>query len=222
MASRLPTQSTITRFASSASSKQTQFAAAQPEDVANDPFGYTLMNRVSEVKPSSIYDRPPAPPRGAYPKPNPPQPNPLKAQQRTLPGASDAQDDVPPPPKPLYRVYVKATRNNIIMTLTRPNGNLIRTHTGGACGFKHVNRSTHEAAHQCAVKMFKTIEEGILPQEPEMALHLYMQGFGKGREAVKQALLGVEGENLRPRVMRLTDKTPIKIGGNRAKKVRRI
>ncbi|KAI0742129.1 hypothetical protein BC629DRAFT_1563925 [Irpex lacteus] len=122
----------------------------------------------------------------------------------------------------LYRMYVKATRNNIIITFTRPNGDPLRTHTGGTCGFKHVNRSTHEAAHQATIRMFKTIQEGILPKEPKMQLHVLLSGFGKGRDAVKQAFLGTEGEVVRPLVVKITDKTPIKIGGNRAKKARRI
>jgi len=35
-------------------------------------------------------------------------------------------------------------------------------------------------------------------------------------------LLAAEGQEVRPFVSRLTDKTPVKIGGTRAKKTRRL
>ena len=72
------------------------------------------------------------------------------------------------------------------------------------------------------VRMLQTIQGGILEKEPKMQLHLFLNGFGKGREAVKEALLGTEGDLIRPLVAKITDKTPIKIGGDRAKKRRRI
>lgn len=88
-------------------------------------------------------------------------------------------------------------------------------------GFKHVNRSTHEAAHQCAVHAFESIRD-VAVKEPNMLVHLYMNGLGKGREAVQKAFLSTEGEGVRDLVFRVTDKTPIAIGGNRQKKARRL
>jgi len=48
------------------------------------------------------------------------------------------------------------------------------------------------------------------------------KGFGQGREAVFKALMTSEGDDVRPFVARVTDNTPIKIGGTRAKKTRRL
>jgi len=48
------------------------------------------------------------------------------------------------------------------------------------------------------------------------------KGFGRGREAVYKALMTSEGDDVRPFVSRVTDNTPIKIGGTRAKKMRRL
>ncbi|KAI6034088.1 hypothetical protein BKA83DRAFT_26489 [Pisolithus microcarpus] len=64
--------------------------------------------------------------------------------------------------------------------------------SGGSCRFKGVNRSTQEAGYQ---------------------------GFGKGRTAVEQIFLTSEGEKVRPLV---EDRTPIQVGGTRAKKARRL
>jgi len=47
-------------------------------------------------------------------------------------------------------------------------------------------------------------------------------GFGQGRDAVFKALMTSEGDDVRPYVLRVTDNTPIKIGGTRAKKTRRL
>ncbi|KAF8204930.1 hypothetical protein BJ912DRAFT_840834 [Pholiota molesta] len=55
-----------------------------------------------------------------------------------------------------------------------------------------------------------------------MSLELFFKGFGEGREAMKTAILGAEGEQIRPIVTRITDRTPIKIGGTRSKKTRRV
>ena len=54
------------------------------------------------------------------------------------------------------------------------------------------------------------------------SLEIIFKGFGQGREAMQKALLASEGEKVRPFVARLTDHTPVKIGGTRAKKARRL
>ena len=162
-------------------------------------------------RPKAKDDLPPTAPPTAYGPPKRTPPNPLRQD------VEESTQLVSPP----HRVYVKATRNNCIITFTKPNGDPIRTFSGGMYGFKHVNRSTHEAAHQCAVHAFESVREASV-QHPDMRVHLYLSGFGKGREAVQKALLSTEGERVRDFVLRVTDKTPIKIGGNRAKKARRL
>jgi len=55
-----------------------------------------------------------------------------------------------------------------------------------------------------------------------LELELFFKGFGQGREAMHKALLTSEGDTVRQLVTRITDRTPIKIGGTRAKKTRRL
>ncbi|EJD54046.1 hypothetical protein AURDEDRAFT_110685, partial [Auricularia subglabra TFB-10046 SS5] len=55
-----------------------------------------------------------------------------------------------------------------------------------------------------------------------IALTLKFDGFGPGRDAVFRALLTQEGEPTAKLVRWITDCTPIKIGGTRAKKMRRL
>jgi len=120
-----------------------------------------------------------------------------------------------------YRLYVLSTRNNIITNFTKDNGNTIACFTGGSCGFKKVNRSSYEAGYQCAVRTFARILEDKEKEGP-LTLEILFKGFGQGRDALQKALLSSEGEMIRPLVVRVTDRTPLKVGGARAKKARRL
>jgi len=57
---------------------------------------------------------------------------------------------------------------------------------------------------------------------PGARFEFMFRGFGQGRDAVFKALMTSEGDDVRPFVNRVTDNTPIKIGGTRAKKTRRL
>ncbi|KAG6886082.1 hypothetical protein C0993_004072 [Termitomyces sp. T159_Od127] len=121
---------------------------------------------------------------------------------------------------PLYSLYCQSTRNNTITTLMDNESHPIVFHSGGTCGFKKVNRSSYEAGYQCAVRMFKTIEQ--LRNKKRLQIALYFKGFGQGRDAMQKALMTSEGDRVRELVVSITDRTPIKIGGTRAKKARRL
>jgi small subunit ribosomal protein S11 len=70
--------------------------------------------------------------------------------------------------------------------------------------------------------MFKKIEETLALAEKPFTLQILYKGFGQGRQALDSVLMTSEGENIRPLVCRLTDRTPLKIGGTRARKARRL
>lgn len=146
---------------------------------------------------------------------------------------NSSRDDVAPRPiltpeiSYTYHIYVKATRNNTVMTLAGPNakkedkwGPLLST-SGGRVGFKNVQRSGYEAGYQCAIQVFQKVaqERERLSAAP-MRIFLFFNGFGQGREAVFRALMANEGAEVRGMVARVTDRTPIKIGGTRSKKKR--
>ncbi|KAH6915402.1 mitochondrial ribosomal protein subunit S18 [Coprinopsis sp. MPI-PUGE-AT-0042] len=118
------------------------------------------------------------------------------------------------------KLHCHSTPNNTITTLTKANGSTIAWFSGGSCGFKKGNRATYEAGYQCAVRAFKKIEQ-LNIDEGGVAVDLYFKGFGEGRNALKGALLATEGAEIRGLVTSITDRTPIKIGGTRAKKMPR-
>lgn len=119
------------------------------------------------------------------------------------------------------RLHCHASPNNTIATLTKADGSTIAWFSGGSCGFKKGNRASYEAGYQCAVRTFKKVEEIHLADGP-VVVDLFFKGFGQGREALKSALLAAEGEAIRSLIGHVTDRTPIKIGGTRAKKRRRL
>lgn len=120
-----------------------------------------------------------------------------------------------------HSLHIKSSRNNVILTYTDDSkgGKVFRTITGGIDkDFKKAHRSSYEAAHQAALKVFKAIEE-----HGKANIRVAFNGiFGQGREAVAAALAGPEGIRIRPWVVKVEDRTPIKIGGTRAKKPRRL
>jgi small subunit ribosomal protein S11 len=121
---------------------------------------------------------------------------------------------------PRYRLHCHSSRNNTIVTFTKADGNTVAWASGGSCKFKKGARAGYEAGYQCAIKMFKAMEN-LQITEP-FALELFFKGFGEGREAMKTALLSTEGTKIRPLIVQVTDRTPIKIGGTRSKKTRRV
>ncbi|OJT10531.1 37S ribosomal protein S18, mitochondrial [Trametes pubescens] len=122
--------------------------------------------------------------------------------------------------KPLYAVSVKATRNNTIVTFARPKGLQLVTLTGGKLGFKKSNRNGYEAGYQCAVGIIGAMEKELERTAFEWELNL--KGFGQGRDAMLTAITTAVGENVKPLLTRVTDRTPLKIGGTRSQKARRI
>ncbi|KAH3682470.1 hypothetical protein WICPIJ_006563 [Wickerhamomyces pijperi] len=89
----------------------------------------------------------------------------------------------------------------------------------GALGFKKSARGEYEATFQTAAKMFQLMEEkGFLDKE----LYLVFKNFGKGRDSFIDAIMGKEGNKIRPKVTNLFDDTKLKFGGTRSKKSRRL
>lgn len=159
----------------------------------------------ASITTATPYDGPPVPPTWS----------PFSQPQPTNPSSKG------PPEINQFNLHVHSTRNNTIVTFTNQDKNPIACWSGGTCGFKKVNRASYEAGYQCTVRAF----EKILSYREEVgpfSLEIVFKGFGQGRDAMQKALLASEGEKIRPFVSRLTDKTPVKIGGTRAKKARRL
>ena len=109
-------------------------------------------------------------------------------------------------------VYIQATFNNTIITITDLNGNAISWSSSGGHGFRGAKKSTPFAAQTVAeTAVQKALAVGL------REVHVYVKGPGVGREsAIRQ--LGALGLKVRS----INDVTPIPHNGCRPRKARRI
>jgi len=110
------------------------------------------------------------------------------------------------------RVYVTATFNNTLVTLTDASGNTLAWGTSGSAGFKGARKATPFAAISAMEKVaLKGKDLGMTSVE------VYIKGPGPGRDATIKALRSA-GIN----ITMIADVTPIPHNGPRAKKRRRV
>jgi len=113
---------------------------------------------------------------------------------------------------PAGRAYIQATFNNIIVTLTDPEGNVIAWGSSGTAGFKGSRKGTPYAAQLAARDAArKAMEHGLRQVE------VYVKGPGSGREA---AIRSLQSSGLY--ITGIRDVTPIPHNGCRAPKRRRV
>jgi small subunit ribosomal protein S11 len=120
----------------------------------------------------------------------------------------------------IHHLHVKSSRNNTIVNLTDPKGKTIFRTSGAQMGFKGANRASYECGYACATAALKRTSE-LLGSGP-FHLHIFLNGFGQGREAIYRALIASDHEEVKNSVVALSDSTPLKIGGTRPKKTRRL
>ncbi|MFT7880782.1 MAG: 30S ribosomal protein S11 [Sulfurimonas sp.] len=110
-------------------------------------------------------------------------------------------------------VYVAATFNNTVITVTDEMGNVISWSSAGALGFKGSKKSTPFAATEAVQDaMSKAMEHGI------KEVGIKVQGPGSGRDTAVKAIGATEGI----RVSFLKDITPLPHNGCRPPKKRRV
>jgi len=106
------------------------------------------------------------------------------------------------------RIYVTATFNNTLVTVTDESGNTICWGTTGTAGFKGSRKSTPFAATTAIDKVVKEAKELGLKQTK-----LFINGPGVGRDAALRVLRGSG-----VRVTQIADVTPIAHNGCRPRK----
>ncbi|MDQ1325446.1 MAG: small subunit ribosomal protein [Campylobacterota bacterium] len=110
-------------------------------------------------------------------------------------------------------VYVAATFNNTVITVTDEMGNVISWSSAGSLGFKGSKKSTpFAAAEAVADAMEKAKENGI------KEVGIKVQGPGSGRDTAVKSIGATEGV----RVTFLKDITPLPHNGCRPPKKRRV
>jgi small subunit ribosomal protein S11 len=110
------------------------------------------------------------------------------------------------------RAYIKATFNNVLVTLTDVYGNTISWSSAGKQGFKGSRKNTPYAAQTSAESAAKEAHDLGLRK-----VEVFVKGPGSGREAAIRSLqtAGLE-------IMAIRDVTPIPHNGCRPPKRRRV
>lgn len=108
--------------------------------------------------------------------------------------------------------YIKASFNNIIVTLTNKQGQVISWGTAGKAGFRGSKKNTPYAAQIAASGAAQTAHEAGL-----RSVEVFVKGPGSGREA---AIRAIHTSGIEVRIIR--DVTPIPHNGCRPPKRRRV
>ncbi len=111
------------------------------------------------------------------------------------------------------RIYIVATFNNTIVTITDEKGNPVVVGSTGMFGFSGTRKSTPYAA---TVTTGATLKKAISEYGFRQA-DIFVKGIGSGREAALRAVKESEIE-----VSQITDITPIPHNGVRPPKIRRV
>ncbi|NGP90142.1 30S ribosomal protein S11 [Fodinibius halophilus] len=109
-------------------------------------------------------------------------------------------------------VFIKATFNNVLVTVTDADGNAISWSSAGKEGFKGSRKNTPYAAQLSAETAATAAHEMGLRR-----VEVFVKGPGSGREAAVRALASSGLE-----VTAIKDRTPIPHNGCRPPKRRRV
>ena len=113
---------------------------------------------------------------------------------------------------PEGRIYIQATYNNTIVTVTDQEGQVIAWSSSGSAGFKGTRKATPYAASIAAEKAAQKAKVYGLEK-----VHVFVNGIGSGRE---QSIRSLQANGLN--VLSIHDITPVAHNGTRRPRVRRV
>lgn len=114
---------------------------------------------------------------------------------------------------PYGKVYISASFNNTLITITDEAGNTVKWGSAGNVGFKGTRKSTPYAATTAVEQVISGAKEELGLKEVE----IYVKGPGPGRDA---ALRAIRSAGIK--ISQIADVTPIPHNGPRPKKRRRV
>lgn len=110
------------------------------------------------------------------------------------------------------KVFIQATYNNTIVSISDMNGNVLAWSSAGANGFKGPKKATPYAASMIVRTAVEKLKDVGLKDA-----HVFISGVGQGREGALRAL-NANGLN----VLSIKDVTPIPHNGCRPPRPRRV
>lgn len=113
----------------------------------------------------------------------------------------------------IARVYISASFNNTLVTVTSESGEVLAWGSSGSVGFKGTRKATPFAATTAVERVIKKARDEFGISQVE----IYLKGPGPGRDA---ALRAVKATGVK--IAQIADVTPIPHNGPRPKKKRRV
>lgn len=109
-------------------------------------------------------------------------------------------------------VYIFATYNNTLVTITDDKGNTVAWSSSGSMGFRGTRKATPYAAARAAESAAEKAKRSGIG-----SVTVFIRGIGAGRESAVRAIAnyGID-------VIQIKDITPLPHNGPRPKKVRRV
>jgi len=114
---------------------------------------------------------------------------------------------------PKGRIYLTATFNNTIISITDDKGKVVHWNSCGKMGFSGTRKSTPYAATSTIEKVLAEAKENLGLAE----VNVYIRGTGPGRDSLLRVLRNSDME-----INKLVDLTPVPHDGIRPKKRRRV
>lgn len=114
---------------------------------------------------------------------------------------------------PAGKIFVNATFNNTVVTVTDEKGNTLAWSSAGKAGFKGTRKATPFAATSAVESAVRKVrdEHGL------RSVAVFIKGPGPGRDA---ALRAIKSAGIQ--MTEIADVTPIPYNGPRARKKRRV
>ncbi len=110
------------------------------------------------------------------------------------------------------RVYVNASYNNTVITVTDEKGDVLTWATAGSLGFSGPKKATPFAASKIIAVIAEKLKDAGVRE-----LEVFVKGIGGGRDSAVRSL-----SNHGFSIVTLKDVTPIAHNGPRPRKVRRV
>jgi small subunit ribosomal protein S11 len=134
------------------------------------------------------------------------------AETKTVAVEAEAKTSKRPKSIPRGRVYVNASYNNTVVSVTDDKGNVLAWATAGGIGFSGPKKATPFAAS----KIISVVTEKLKGLEIA-EVDVIVKGVGGGRDSSIRSLIN-QGFN----VVSIKDLTPVPHNGPRPPKVRRV
>jgi len=136
----------------------------------------------------------------------------IKEKQKTEAAVAKASEKIASKKFENGRVYINASYNNTLITVTDDRGNMLAWSSAGSLGFSGPKKATPFAAS----KVVAAIAEKLKKSGPAN-VNVFVSGVGGGRDSAIRSLSN-QGFNL----LGIKDVTPIPHNGPRPAKVRRV